>query len=63
MEEETKKASNRISIIFLGLAVLIIIIGLILLLTNTGKKDSGKGNAEKDDPKKQNNVVIDGFTY
>lgn len=64
MEEKNKKVRNTsriISFIFVGLAVLIIVIG-VGLLTNSGDKKKS-GNYEADKPQNQNDVVLDSFTY
>ena len=64
MEEEKskqEKASRRISFIILGISFIIIVAGVIMLLTNSGSKTNS--NSGSDDPQKQNEVVIDGFTY
>ena len=63
MEEKEKKNNKKtISLIFSGLALLIIIAGIIFLFTGNGKK-TDSGNTEPDKPYNPNNVVIDDFTY
>ena len=64
MEEKIEKNNKKIlSLILSGIALIVIIFGVVFLLTGNGKKPTDGGNTEPDKPYDPNNVVIDGFTY